>query len=135
MKLEEVPWRDLEDCPRIGTLMRNVRRQDTVPDALKMRAMITKMGSSDQLALQQSQSLLHALDGDNTALRQVEQLGAWNWFVLGQTEPFSAFSKAYVELEPACAKANTVLAAGNFLMSPVRSRIRVQFQFSGVTEL
>ena len=114
MKLEEIPWRDLEDCPKVGTLMRNARRQDTAPDALKLEAMITKMASGDQLASPQLQLLLHALHADDIALRQVEQLGAWSCFVLGQRETFSAFSKAYSELEPACARVNEILAAGKF---------------------
>ncbi len=77
--------------------------------------MLTAMATSDQLASPHSQSFLHALDGDDIALCQVEQLGAWSWFVHGQTEPFSAFSKAYAELDPVCARANGLLAAGKFV--------------------
>ena len=115
MKLDEIPWRELEDCPKLGTLMRNARRQDTIPNVVKMKAAFRNLCFGDEFASVQSHSLLRALDGDETALLQVEKMGFWSWFTLGQTEPFSAFSKTYVALEPACALANALLASGQFV--------------------
>ena len=55
------------------------------------------------------------MEGDDSALRQLIQLGLWNCFILGQKESFSVFTKTYAELEPACGTASELLASGRFV--------------------
>lgn len=119
MKMGGNTWRELEDDPTLGTLMRNLRRRDVSAESSVMQANLRKI--LEKVPHPHRDLILSALDGNVQAKQQIMEFGIWATYSAGvratatdDVAHLAPFIDHYAHLEPLCKDADTALASGDF---------------------
>lgn len=119
MKMGGNTWRELEDDPTLGTLMRNLRRRDVSAESPVMQANLRKI--LKKVPHPHRDLILSALDGNVQSKQQIMEFGIWATYSAGvratATDDVAhpaPFIDHYAHLEPLCKDADAALASGDF---------------------
>lgn len=116
MKTEGIAWHELENEPKeIGTLFRNMRRQDVDPtDSLFKLLPIIQKKMPPSVAVQFEVAARAAKEGTFTDELLIQMPGGWAYFCMGAANWKSPYFDEYVRIEAESKAADAALNDGDF---------------------
>lgn len=116
MKIEGIAWYDLENEPNeLGTLFRNMRRQDVDPTHCLLSVMPRILGKMPPDIAAQFEAVVQALkEGAVTDEPSTQLPGKWAYFRMGAANSKSPFFDEYVRIEAESQAADAALYGGDF---------------------
>lgn len=116
MKTEGIAWHELENEPKeIGTLFRNMRRQDVDPtDSLFKLLPIIQKKMPPSVAVQFEVAARAAKEGTFTDELLIQMPGGWAYFCMGAANWKSPYFDEYVRIEAESKTADAALNDGDF---------------------